>query len=195
MGNVEHRFFKELSVFLRLRIRNTQLFQNIYDLYGNKNKKLFNREKSSIRAQIDYQFKSRLGFRTRFEYSWLTWNNYNIKSSFVDSSAVLLYHDIFYKFKKRFSIRLRLTFFDAPINDLNFYLYENDLPGVLRLKMLNHRGSRVYLLSGYRWEKHFNTTVKYEHTFYDNINTIGSGYDMINSDHDNMLSIQFDWNW
>jgi len=195
MGNMEHRFFKELSVFLRLRIRTTQLFKNTYDLYGNKLKKLLNREKSSIRAQIDYQVKRQLGFRTRFEYSWLDWNDYNTQSSFMDSSAVLFYHDIHYQFNQKFSVRLRWTFFDSPISDLNFYQYENDLPGVLRLKMLNHRGSRFYVISGYRWKNHFNTTLKYEHTFYDNNNIISSGYDTIYSDHENMLSIQFDWNW
>ncbi len=194
MGNVEHRVFKELTVFLRIRIRNTQIFQNTFDSYGNRIKKLFNREKSSFRAQIDYRLKDKLGFRTRFEYAWLTWNNYHIKSSLVDSSAALLYHDIYFNFKKTCSVRLRLTFFDAPLTDLSFYLYENDLPGVLRLKMLNHRGSRIYLIAGYKWKKHFKTTMKYEHTFYDNMNSIGSGYDLINSDHDNMLSVQFDWN-
>ncbi|MBN2413161.1 helix-hairpin-helix domain-containing protein [candidate division KSB1 bacterium] len=192
MGNVEHRFLKELTVFLRLRIRNAQLYQNTFDSYGNRIKKVFNRQKTSIRAQIDYRVKDKLGFRTRLEYNWLTWNNYNIKSSLIDSSGVLFYNDIFYNLKS-FSVRLRLTLFDAPLSDLSFYLFENDLPGVLRLKMLNHRGSRIYLLSAYRWKKHFKTTVKYEYTFYDNMNSIGSGYDLINSDHDNMLSLQFDW--
>ena len=194
MGNVEHRFFRGLSVFLRLRIKSTQLFQNTYDRYGNKNKKLFNKDKSSIRAQIDYQVKRQLRFRTRFEYSWLSWNKYHIKSSLIDSSAVLFYQDISYKFQKGFSIRLRMTLYDAPISDLRFYVYENDLPGVLRLKVLNHRGSRIYLLTGYKWKKHLNINVKYEHTFYDNKNSIGSGYDLIYGDHDNMLSVQLDWN-
>ena len=193
MANVEHRFFRRLAVFLRLRIRSTQQFQNTYDAFGNKNKKLFNKEKSSVRAQIDYRVKSQLGFRARFEYSWLTWDRYNIKSDLIDSSAVLLYQDVFYKYKSC-SFRLRMTFFDAPINDLSFYVYENDLPGVLRLKMLNHRGSRIYLLTGYRWKKHLNINFKYEHTFYDNKNSVGSGYDMIRGDHDNMLSVQLDWN-
>ncbi|NOY59332.1 MAG: hypothetical protein GXO75_10465, partial [Calditrichaeota bacterium] len=91
------------------------------------------------------------------------------------------------------SIRTRWCYFDAPLYDLRFYVYENDLPGVMRLKLLYKRGIRSYLILSWHISTYFSFSAKLERTSYDNRFSIGSGNDFIPGNHEHAFSCQLDW--
>ncbi len=190
---IEHKFSSRLAGLLRGQLRSRDEMHTVVDSFGNSAKKIVSQTKYLLRTQIDYQPTRSLHLRSRFEYHQLGGNDYGLAANLDDSSAVMLYHDIHYQANKRFSLRARWTMFDSPLYDTAFYLYETDLPGVMRMKMLYRRGSRGYLLCGLKLNQSLQMTFKYEYTLYNNVNSIGSGYDLINSNHEKQISLQFDW--
>jgi len=63
----------------------------------------------------------------------------------------------------------------------------------MRIKMLSGRGTRWYGMISYQWRKKLQATIKVEHTYYDDRDIIGSGYDAISGSTENIATIQFDW--
>ncbi|HPG41796.1 MAG TPA: helix-hairpin-helix domain-containing protein [bacterium] len=190
---LEHKFNPQLAGMLRGQWRSRDEMVAVEDNFGNLAKKIITQKKFLLRAQVDYQFHTTLQLRSRFEYHNLRGVDYGLCAYLPDSSAVMLYHDLHYKIDNRFNCRARWIMFDSPLYDTAFYLYENDLPGVMRMKMLYRRGSRWYFILNAKITNSMQITAKYEQTVYDNIDSIGSGYDRVSGNHTEVFSLQFDW--
>ncbi|NOY60689.1 MAG: helix-hairpin-helix domain-containing protein, partial [Calditrichaeota bacterium] len=130
MTMLEHRIRDGLSVSLRLKAKKRDDADFIFDEFGNSIKKLVAGQKINIRAQMDYEPQNKIHLRTRLEYATINWDKYGLEfSNLSDSTGMLLYQDFMFRPLPQISIRTRWCYFDAPLYDLRFYVYENDLPG------------------------------------------------------------------
>jgi len=190
---IEHQFNKSLVGLLRGQWRSRDEMVAVEDNFGNYAKKIITQKKFLLRAQVDCQMYTSFYLRSRFEFHNLRGVDYGLSAHLPDSSAVMLYHDLHYKIDKRLNFRVRWIMFDSPLYDTAFYQYENDLPGMMRMKMLYRRGSRWYFIAGATINNSMQITAKYEQTVYDNMDCIGSGYDQVSGNHAEVISLQFDW--
>ncbi len=191
---LEHRIRRGLTVSFKLKAKINDDTDFIADEFGNSVKKMIARQKINIRAQMDFEPERRIHIRSRIEYASIKWDRYGLKvSDLSDSTGLLLYQDFMLRPLKRLTIRSRWCFFDAPLYDLGFYAYENDLPGVMRLKLLYKRGVRWYFILAWHLSTYFSFTAKMESTAYDNRFSIGSGNDFIPGNHEHAFSCQLDW--
>ncbi|GAB4375494.1 MAG: helix-hairpin-helix domain-containing protein [Calditrichia bacterium] len=92
-----------------------------------------------------------------------------------------VYHQIEWKHRDRVRIIARWTSFDIPDYNLRTYEYEHDLPGNLRMVLLNNRGYKWYLVVRWNAGHNLQLDVKYHQRYYPDLTTIGSGWDEIRS--------------
>jgi competence ComEA-like helix-hairpin-helix protein len=194
MSMVEHKLRKGLSLLVRLKIKSLQETDAFADQFGNRMYKMVERQNRALRLQMEFIPEKRIRLRSRLE--WNSAHRQFIGEPFTvtpDTAGFMLYQDLHLQPNPSFSLHTRWCFFDAGAYDVRFYQYESDLPGVMRLKLLYGRGSRWYAAVSWEASKWLSFHLKYEHTCYDNKSIIGSGNDMIHSQHENAFSTQFDW--
>ncbi len=182
---------RNFKIQARLKSTQKELFINVDDAWGNKIRKQNVKNLSSFRLQISYKAKN-MEMKSRIAYNRLGWDYLKNVNSLTDSSSILLFHDIRYKPEKHLDLRTRWSFFDAPLYDLRFYQFENDLAGVMKLQMLQDRGVRWYAVAGIKLGK-IKLSLKYEITRYDNLVTVGTGDNLVLGDHISKISVQMDW--
>ncbi|MFQ5641691.1 MAG: hypothetical protein ACE5IR_27260, partial [bacterium] len=106
--------------------------------------------------------------------------------------GILLYQHIKYSPTPRFHFTARMTFFDTESFDARIFQYENDLPGVITNRGLFGKGSRWFILVKIKPFKYTEMNVKYSETYRDDVETIGSGPDLITGRLDRRIAVQLD---
>jgi hypothetical protein len=187
---IEHTFRQAIKAQVRLRSEIKNQSADSYDPFGNDKKIIVSPRKTSARIQIDIDPSRAVHLRSRIEFSFFEPSfNHNRENQ----TGLLMYQDFSWRIAKTFRLQSRWSFFDAPAADVRLYQFENDVPGVMRIKMLSGRGTRWYGMISYQWRKKLQATIKVEHTYYDDRDIIGSGYDAISGSTENIATIQFDW--
>ena len=190
MALFEHQLQQSFKIQIRLRSEIKTAEDAVADAMGNIANKISNPRKTYTRLQIDFDASRTLHLRSRIEFSFYERQN---STATNQRPGMLIYQDVAWRLSKSFRLQSRWSLFDAPTFDLRLYQFENDLPGTMRIKMFSGRGSRWYGILSYQWRKQLHCTFKFEHTFYDDRDSIGSSYDVISSAHENMASLQLDW--
>lgn len=191
---LEHRIHRGLKITLRLKTKKSDDADFVADQFGNAVKKMIVRQKVNLRIQMDYEPQNKIHLRSRIEYASINWDKYSLSMPDIsDSTGLLLYQDFMLRPLAQLSIRTRWCIFDAPFYGLGFYVYENDLPGVMRLKLLYKRGVRWYMILAWHLFSRLSLSAKIERTAYDNRFSIGSGNDFIPGNHEHAFSCQLDW--
>ncbi len=194
MGLFELRPRKNMNVLIRFKTKSSSEAETFPDRFGNETQKLSERQNKSLRLQMELTPERRVRLRTRLELNWSDFlpigDSYRLAK---DSLGTLLYQDLRLQPFPALFLSMRWCHFDAMTYNVRFYQYENDLPGVMRSKMLYGRGTRWYLLAGWSFSEPIRLSAKYEHTFYDSETSIGSGSDLILGQHENGFSLQLDW--
>jgi len=188
---LEHKFQSSLKATVRFRSEKKSASRNVEDRLSNSRKILVSPRKSFARLQIDFNASSSIHVKSRIEFSFCS--NVQHIADLQKRAGVLIYQDFSWRFARHFRLQTRWSFFDAPAYELRFYQFENDLPGVMRLKMLSGRGSRWYGLFTYKWRKKMTWTLKFENTFYSDRNKVGSGLDVICGPRETAAGLQMDW--
>ncbi len=131
-------------------------------------------EKYSLRYQVSYQVHPQLRLKNRIEYQ-----AYSTLSS-ETQQGFLIFQDIQFKSKnQKLSLYARYTLFDVDSYDARLYAYENDLLYVFSIPALYEKGSRAYFLINYKLNATFHFWIKIAHTWYQNIDQISSGLNLI----------------
>ncbi|MBN1560933.1 helix-hairpin-helix domain-containing protein [candidate division KSB1 bacterium] len=193
LGSIERRFSDILSVAIRFRAENKEKGVSELDEYGNAAPRIQRPHRSNVRLQLTIDPTKSIRLRSRIEFS-----------SFADNQSLsrtprqlgaLISQDVRWRPGRIWSLQIRCSIFDVPSYEHRFYQYENDLPGVMGLKMLNGRGKRSCLLLSCWLSQHLRTHLKYANTWYDDKETIGSGNDIVYSPCENHFSFQFEWHF
>ncbi len=183
---IEQKIDRNLLFLLMVRHKRQDKLISDNDLFGRSSSSFATERRTNIRFQIDYLAVSNLKLRMRLE---------KIRYEFdMKNSGLLLFQDVNYKIKNKLNIYFRLTFFDTDSYQSRLFQFENDLPYVMTNQMLYGAGNRWYVCLTYRLSSFLRMSFKYGVNQYENIDTIGTGDDMIEGDSYHLMSFQMESN-
>lgn len=185
-----HTVNSQLAIQICVKSESKAKSINFEDTFQNTVVQIENFKKNSVKLEMEYEAIHNLKFKNRIVFSWY---NEKFETDKKNKMATLLSQDVFWFYSKYFDLKTSVAFFDTPHYDLSLYQFENDVPGHIRIKMLNGRGCRFYVLARIHLFNKNKVSFKYEHTFFDDMTSIGSGYDCIDGQEENMCSVQLDW--
>lgn len=135
-------------------------------------------EKYSIRYHISYQLLPQLTLKNRVEYQIFETATSGKQAGF------LIFQDINYKSKsQKWGITTRFSLFDVEDYNSRIYAYENDLLYVFSVPAYYNRGIRVYGLLSYKFTSKIQFWMKLAHTWYENVDELGSGLNRIDGQY------------
>ncbi len=185
-SRVQHRMGR-MELQCRIKIKTSEAGKNFKDKFGNSVRYIAGRHKLCLRLQLDYRSK-KIRARTRAEWIWARQDQCPAgKNPGYDSGAVV-YHDLRKNINDGFFIHGRYSLFFAPEYDTRFFLYENDVPGTMKLKMLYGQGTRWFFLFGLK-RKIISLHAKYSSTLYFEFDKFGRPA----ANGDRLMSFQLDW--
>jgi hypothetical protein len=189
--SIDYKASSFLLLSSQIRYEQKDAGSSSEDQFGNPVRIVERPQRSKIRFQVDYDPHRKIRFRSRLELNSFDKNGRLLSGP--EKIGTLMYQDFRWQPHASFSVHTRWTLFDAPSYDVRFYQFENDLPGLMRLKMLSGRGKRWYVLCTVKINKRCKASLKYENLYVDDKKTIGSGNDMLFSPFENIVSFQLDW--
>jgi hypothetical protein len=142
-------------------------------------------ERWQIRYHLVFSPEKQISFKTRFEISAYS------KAFEENKHGFLLYQDVNYAFIN-FPLKLncRYAIFNTTDFDDRIYAYENDILYGFSIPAYYSKGSRFYINLKYSFSEKIDFWFKYAQTFYNNVESMGSGKDEIFSDTKSQLKFQ-----
>ncbi|MDA9563783.1 helix-hairpin-helix domain-containing protein [Flavobacteriales bacterium] len=138
-------------------------------------KELVNADVKNIRYNIKYKVSDAITLQNRVQY-----NRFQLGSN-TPSNGYLIFQDVSYKpLSKPYSFNARFALFDTESYDSRIYAYENDVLYYFAVPAYYNRGSRIYLTFRYRVIKGIDVWLRFAQTYYNNVNSVGSGLNQIN---------------
>lgn len=130
--------------------------------------------KYGLRYHISYQIHPLFTLKNRLEYQIFE------SKSGGKQAGFLIYQDINYKSKNQnLSMSARFALFDVEDYNSRIYAYENDLLYVFSIPAYYNRGLRAYFVLNYKINSSLHFWIKLAHTWYENVDNIGSGLNKI----------------
>ena len=154
------------------------------------------KSRDKLRFEIKNEIFDNCFVKIRIEKLWERKNSYTYytgENDIVDS-GILLYIDLMVKKLKRYSFNLRQIHFKSR-NNLVFYQFERDLPGLLSIRPLIGLGRKWYFLVSFKLFKFISLSSKYSEIVYYGVNSIGSGWNKVDGNKKRSISIQVDFDF
>ncbi len=146
--------------------------------------------RQGLRSQFSYRLTNAVTLRSRAEMNWYDRHGPAAESGF------LFYTDILYKpFHNAFSGNVRLQYFETDGYNSRMYAFEDDVLYAYSIPVFFGKGYRYYTNVNYDLNKKFFFWVRFAQTIYSNINTIGSGLDMIKGNTKSEITVQCIYNF
>ncbi len=174
---------KQINTYLRYRYENKE--RNKTSSSNEINTVLEEQVKQQWRFHIKYKISLVLESESRVE-----WSEFNTAST-TTNYGFLAFQDIKYKFfSQKMSVSTRLALFSIDNYNARIYAYEDHLPYNFSVPLYQHNGTRFYLVYKYEISKNIKLFLRYSHTQYANISSIGSGLEQINGNTQSDLITQ-----
>ena len=176
---IKHRFSEIHSIGIRVWGANRNLNKNIRDEYGIERKLATDQRRRNLRIQVKHALSRSLLLGWRFE-------RVTMKDMIVDENGLLLSVNAKIVASKNLRLYLAATRFNTDSFASRMYLYEQDLPGVLRNSAVFEEGNRFMVLARKEISSYFSLSIKLEHLSRDNgmedwvENKIGIQFDISN---------------
>lgn len=183
LSSVEWRAVKGLILNFKYKNEKKELARTVIDEFNRETKRIDERNQLNARSGLIYQITDRLRLRSRFEYVYVDYKNFD-----GDSKGMLFFSDIRFLPVKGISADIRFIIFDTDNYDSRLYEFENDIKGVMSNTALYGKGSRWYVLLKYKPFASIEFSGKYSETYLDGAKSIGSGNDKISGDITNRIS-------
>jgi len=146
---------------------------------------LDNNSKKNIRFDIKYKLSEAFSFKNRVE--WVGYEEGNLD----EDNGYLIYQDVKYQpHRKPFNFTARYALFDTDTYNSRIYAFENDVLYAYSIPAYFYKGSRFYIMSKYKFNRHIHFWIRYAQTFLNNKNSIGSGLDEINGNTKSEVKLQ-----
>ncbi|MFZ0390874.1 MAG: helix-hairpin-helix domain-containing protein [Calditrichia bacterium] len=133
---------------------------------------------SELRLDGSWEVNKAISLQNRLD---LRWANHQENSRRYYGFA--LSHQLQWQLFPQWEFTARWSSFDVADYDLRIYEFEPDLPGSLRLVLLNDRGSKYFILLKWRPQKNYQIYLKYQRRFYPESQFIGSGLDAVEANY------------
>ncbi len=169
----------------RLRYTN-QLKESVAALNGAYG--VVSKRNDNLRTELLYKLSKFVQMRSRIEFV-------KIYPTTISESenGLLIFQDVKYEPTASLNFSGRIVFFQTESYDSRVYEFENDLTGVMSNPALYGDGMRWYLVARYSTSFGLSLSMKYSELIKPNEKTMGSGDTFINSNVDNRLSFQLDF--
>ncbi|GAA5521452.1 helix-hairpin-helix domain-containing protein [Aliifodinibius salicampi] len=184
LGRAEVKLTADWEVYLQWRSETKEGEYETPDELGRTQRALGNGQRSSIRANIEYQVNKNIRLRTRGELVQ------NREPGASLESGILLYQDVRLQLRNNLRLDTRLTVFDTESFATRVYQFENDLLYVFGSQVLFDQGQRMYLLLNYEPFSYLELWAKFGITKYEDKQVIGSGLNEIQGDTRSEIGIQ-----
>lgn len=146
---------------------------------------LVNTRRNNYRFHIEYSISPAITLKNRFEYSFYK------EGTTYKGTGYLIYQDVAWKNAAgKLSLTARYALFDTDSWDERIYAYENDLLYAFSVPAYYYKGSRCYLLFGYRVTQAINLSIRFAYSSMSNRSVFGSGLDEIDGNHKSELKVQ-----
>jgi hypothetical protein len=146
---------------------------------------LINTRKTNYRFHIEYSLSPAVILKNRFEYSFYK------ETNLYKGTGYLIYQDVAWKKPDgKISLTARYAMFDTDSWDERIYAYENDVLYAFSVPAYYYKGSRCYLLFGYRITPAINLSLRFAYSTLTNQDTFGSGLDEIDGNNKTEMKVQ-----
>jgi len=191
----QQKFFRGFSIIVRIREKTKEHTETVtLDQIQRTPQIPFSRR--TYRGQWEMRVSPRLRLRGRVEWIVVAPRREGAFDQFVHrEKGILLFQDCYWQPISSLTLRARWTLFDTDSYNSRLYQFESDLYGVMSNKALYGKGSRWYTVVRWKWTKLSAISLKYATTYFVNRQTIGSGYEQIDSNTDHWISVQLDAGW
>ena len=173
LGLIEADFNRSLNGYLLARHESQDDEFRDLDEFGREFSRLGNRQRSSLRAQLDYQANDAIRLRSRVE---------GVRTETPDAGeefGMLVYQDLRWQLNDKLRLDARIMLFDTDSFEARVFQFESDLLYVLSNPSFSGQGQRSYLVLKYSPFRFVDFWMKYDVTVFEDRNTIGSGRDEI----------------
>jgi len=186
MPTAANRFFIQLSYKPRPTTIILGRFQHYEKKFYISASRIFGTKyKNSLRFQLDHRTHRRLELRFRFSYIQSPDPEYPIQRK-----GISYFQEIRSKISNYVQLIFRFTSFRADDYDVRTYELEHSLAGSSSLSAFYNSGIRWYIIGKFNILPSIQVSFKYRHIKYDDVDKIGSGLDMIDSNVKNEVGIQ-----
>ncbi len=185
MFHYSARPFRKCEAGIKVRISNKETTALI-----DREERIVKRMKQSFRLEYAYTLSPQLKLKTRLEYVSVLFRDYNHREA-----GYLLFEDIRLTPIERLIVYGRIIFFRTNSFNSAVYEYENDLTGMFSSVGLYAEGVRFYIAARYRLLEKVSISLKYSETLKPKETSLGSGYQLIEGNIDNRISLQSDINF
>ena len=139
------------------------------------------------RLHFGYQLAKGVEWRSRLDAGFF-------EKDGIKQTGIMMYQDLIYKmvgsplyFSTRFAI------FDTDGFNVRFYAYERDVLNDFSIPAYYDRGTRFYIVSGYRLGRQWRLEARYARSYFTNLDFIGSGLDRIDGNTRSEVKAQLRW--
>lgn len=184
LGLVEVTINRDLLFYIQARSEIEDDEFEVSDDFGRTQTRLGVAQRSTLRAQVQYQVNPKIRLRTRGEL---------VRSRQAGEEAqngFLMYQDLRYIPGDKWSIDTRVTVFDTESFETRLYQFENDLLYVLSNEVLFNQGQRLYVLVNYEPLSYLEIWAKFGLTIFENEQRISSGLNEIKGNKRSDLGFQ-----
>ncbi|HZV69506.1 MAG TPA: helix-hairpin-helix domain-containing protein [Saprospiraceae bacterium] len=134
---------------------------------------VLDQRRSQLRLNINNMLDKTIQLRTRFEWSFYTFNGDH-------ENGFLVYQDFIFKpVSSPWSLSGRVALFDTDSFNTRIYTYENDLIYYYSIPAFDDKGSRFYINLRYKGIRNLTAEIKFARTQWLDTTSIGSGNDEI----------------
>lgn len=145
--------------------------------------------KDQLRLAFRYRLSKKWELRTRIE-------GLRYKKEEQIDWGWLVYQDVFWRpVQLPLQFNLRCALFSTDSYDARLYAYENDVLYASAFPLYNGRGGRAYVNMRYRIGRRADAWLRYSHSRYRNVETVGSGLDQSEGPNRSEIKLQFRYQW
>ncbi len=146
-----------------------------------------NNTRTQFRFHIEHNVSPQLSIRSRIEMV-----KYQLQFG-KTTTGFMMFQDVNIALTRRLKMTGRLMYFDVQDYDARIYAYENDMLYSYSVPSFQNRGTRFYTLFKYKLKRNIDIWTRFARTSYENIDVIGSGYDLIAGSKATDIKIQLRW--
>ena len=186
MPTAANHFFVQLSYKPKPTTILLARFQyNDKDFYLSESRIFATNYKNNIRVQLDHRIHARLELRSRFSYTHSPDPEHPRQYK-----GISYFQEIRLKISNYAQLIFRFTSFKADDYDVRNYELEHSLAGSSSLSALYNSGIRWYIIGKFNILPSIQISFKYRRIKYDDVEKIGSGLDLIDSNVKEEVGIQ-----
>ncbi|MDZ4756873.1 MAG: hypothetical protein SGJ10_01870 [Bacteroidota bacterium] len=182
LSQLDYQVSKKISMYIRYKYKMGQLNANT----GSAFSELEQQGKENFRFNLSMTTLGQIELHSRVEASLYTHTNQS------NEKGVIAYQDIEKRWRK-LQVTLRVAFFNTPGYNSRIYAYENELPFAYSIIPFYATGTRYYIMARWHHSKNFDIYARLAQTYYSDQTDIGSGLDLIKSNHKTDAKMMLSW--